>query len=60
MYKVGDKVAVETKHYGKKVGVIIEAYPNKEWPQMSEFLVRSDAHPRDILVSLVDIQSVEV
>tara|TARA_B100001027_G_scaffold216954_1_gene195420 strand:+ start:6049 stop:6231 length:183 start_codon:yes stop_codon:yes gene_type:complete len=59
MYKVGDKVAVETKHYGKKVGVIIEAHPNKEWPQISEFLVRSDAHPRDILASLVDIQSVE-
>ena len=60
MHKVGDKVMVKTKHYGQKIGVIKKIYPNREWPQMSEFLIEADAHPRDILVSLVDIQSVEV
>jgi len=54
--KIGNKVSVKTKHYGEKIGVIIEARPNKEWPQMSEYLIKPDDHPRNIIARTEDIK----
>ena len=48
-FQVGDIIQVNTKHYGSQVGVIIQVIPNREWPQLSEYLIKPDNHPRNII-----------
>jgi transcription antitermination factor NusG len=47
--KIGDVVEVQTKHFGKQTGKVVEVMPNHARPQLSQFLVKPFAHPRNII-----------
>ena len=53
--KVGDLVSVRTKHYGTKLGVLVESYHRYDW-KGDEWRVKMLDHPRDVHAAECDLE----
>ena len=51
--KVGDLVTVKTKHYGDKMGVLVEKIVDS-WGE--SWIVSPTDHPRDIIAEKIDVR----
>ena len=49
MAKVGDLVRVRTKHYGEKLGIVVDI-------EKEGIRIKPQAHPRDILAVESDVK----
>ena len=55
--KVGDLVKVKTRHYGIKLGVLVESYHRPDW-KGDEWRVKMLDHARDVHAAGCDIEVV--
>jgi len=53
--KVGDLVKVKTRHYGIKLGVLVESYHRPDW-RGGEWRVKMLDHARDVHAAGCDIE----
>ena len=53
--KVGDLVSVRTKHYGTKLGVLVQSYHRPDW-RGGEWRVKMLDHPRDVHAAECDLE----
>ena len=56
--QVGDLVSVRTKHYGTKLGLIVENVADSAWGYFSDtpWRVKMLDHPRDVYAAPCDVE----